>query len=302
MTPGTLVRHTTWGLGKVIESPLPYVVIHFSSLARDPNGPRRKLQALATQLSVADVQSDTELDAVSLVSATARLSKPRAAKPKAPPAPLQHSLDQAIEWFRTTYPGGFQNPALVKEELNYKRAAHQNWLLQFGHGKAQALVDAGDTAAISNGLRDLFSATNIPAAFEIMAARDGLKDGAAATRLLTTILAFLDSPDPASFADLSEAVASLPASGEGARVLTWPNVTILPFLADPTRFMVLKPMAAKRIGRRMGFDLAYSPAPTWAVFDSSQQMSARLLEHLRPLGAEDFIDVQSFVWVTRGLD
>lgn len=302
MIPGTLVRHTTWGLGKVIETPLPYVVIHFSSLTRDPNGPRRKLQALAPQLSVADVQSDPDLDAVSLVSAAARTSKPRAAKPKAPPKPLQHSLEQAIDWFRTTFPGGFRDPGFVKDELMAKRGGHQDWLLYFGNGKAQALLESGDATAISDGLRKMFQATKIPAPFEVMAIRDGLKDGEASTRLLRALLGFVEQPEAATFTQLTEAVGGLPASAKGPKALTWPNVTLLPFLADPTRFMVLKPTVSKRIGRRMGFDLAYSSAPTWAVFASSQQMSTQLLEQLTPLGAEDFIDVQSFVWVTRDLE
>jgi hypothetical protein len=302
MNPGTLVRHSTWGLGKVMETPLPYLVIHFSSLAADPNGPRRKLQLHAPQLTVADVQSDPELDNVSLVTAKARSSKPRVAKPKAPPKPLQHSLDQAIEWFKTTFPGGFRDPGFVKDELTAKRGGHQDWLLHFGNGKAEALLESGDSTAIADGLKAMFQATKIPAPFEMMAARDGLKDGEAATRLLRAVMGFVAQPDAATFKALTEAVGSLPSPAEGAKVLTWPNVTLLPFLVDPKRFMVLKPTVSKRIGRRMGFELAYSSAPTWPVFESSQKMSTLLIEKLAPLGAEDFIDVQSFVWVTRDLE
>lgn len=302
MNPGTLVRHSVWGLGKVIEAPLPYLLVHFSSLGTDPAGPRRKLQAHAPQLSVADVQSDPVLDAVPLTAHPAKGAKARVARPKAPPKPLQHSFEQALDWFRTTVPGGFRQEKFVATELKDKRLASQEWTFYFGGGKAQAMLDAGDAAAITEGLTKLFQATKLPAPFETLAAREGLKDGEAATRLLRAVLAFVERPDVASFTALADSVGSLPAKGEGARVLTWPNVTLLPFLADPSRFLVLKPTIAQRMARRMGFALAYSVPPTWATYESMQAMGAQLLARLAADGAEDFIDVHAFLWVTRELE
>lgn len=302
MNPGTLVKHSVWGLGKVVEAPLPHLVIHFSSLTRDPGGPKRKLQAHAPQLSVSDVQSDPELDAVSLTSHSAKSGKPRTARPKALPKPLVNSIEQAITWFKTTFAGGFRDEGFIKDELRDKRGAHQDWDLAFGNGKAQAMLDANDGAAIGAGLTKLFQATKIPAPFETLAARDGLKDPEAATRLLRAVLDYVDRPDAVSFASLVDAVGKLPAPGDGARVLTWPNVTLLPFLADPTRFMVLKPTIARKMARRMNFELAYAVPPAWPAYDSMQNMSSRLLQQLSADGAEDFIDVQSFMWVTRDLD
>lgn len=84
--------------------------------------------------------------------------------------------------------------------------------------------------------------------------------------------------------------------------LTWPNVTIVPFLAEPDKFMVLKPEITKRMARRMGFDLLYSSEPTWHTFEALQRMARMLLDRLGPLGAKDFIDVQSFIWVTKDIE
>jgi hypothetical protein len=97
------------------------------------------------------------------------------------------------------------------------------------------------------------------------------------------------------------AVASLPAPADGSRVLTWPNVTILPFLADPTRFIVVKPQITRRMARRVGVDILYSSGPTWHCYEAVLRMSEGLLDRLRDLGAEDYIDVQSFMWVTKDL-
>jgi hypothetical protein len=119
---------------------------------------------------------------------------------------------------------------------------------------------------------------------------------------LESLVVFLDKPDGDSFHLLAQSVGSLPAPPSGSKVLTWPNVTILPFLADPKRFMVLKPLISKKMARRMSFDLMYSAEPTWHCYDALQQMSARLLERLNDLGARNYIDVQSFIWVTQDLD
>jgi hypothetical protein len=134
-----------------------------------------------------------------------------------------------------------------------------------------------------------------------MAANDGLKDRPAAGRLLAALLSFTELPNADTFAALTNAVGSLPAPAKGSRVLTWPNLTILPFIADPTRFMVLKPEISQRIAARMRFDLLYSSTPSWHCYNALLEMSKLLLNDLRPLGAKDYIDVQSFIWVTQEL-
>lgn len=136
---------------------------------------------------------------------------------------------------------------LIRRELQYKRDAHREFVTRFGARGGRELFDAGDLSAVAEGLSKLYQATNIPFRFEIMAASDGLRDVHAAGRLLDGLLLFLDRPDAESFDRFASAVGSLPAPAEGSRVLTWPNVTILPFLADPTRFMVLKRDLSRRI-------------------------------------------------------
>jgi hypothetical protein len=135
-----------------------------------------------------------------------------------------------------------------------------------------------------------------------MAANDGLKDHQSAARLLGCLLEFLEHPDAGTFEGLAGAVSSLPAPADGSRVLTWPNVTILPYLADPSRFIVLKPDASKRIAARIGADIVYSSQIAWHTYSAFLDVSKELLERLAPLGARDYIDVQSFMWVTRDLE
>ena len=156
----------------------------------------------------------------------------------------------------------FVDQKLVDTELGYKRDAHKAFVKHFGHGRGKALLEAEDLTRIAKALDELYHATNIPSRFEIMAVHYGLKDRKAAAGLLRSVLGFVDDPNVASFARLVEAVSGLPAPSRGSKVLTWPNVTILPFLANPKRFMVLKPSITKRMARRINFDLLYSsPRP-----------------------------------------
>ncbi len=298
---GTLVEHSVWGRGKVVELLPSHVVVHFHSLAGSDQGPRRKLQSTAEQLSVSAVQSDPALDGVPVGPPRVRKDK-RPGETPAPRGPSARPLEHAVAGFRTEYPGLFLDPKLVSDELSYKRAAHDRFVERLGDGRGRGLLSSGALPEIASILVELYHATNIPHRFEMMAACDGLKDPAAAGRVLKSALDFVDSPAADTFQGLTEAIGSLPAPAKGSRVLTWPNVTILPFLADPSRFMVLKPGVARQTAARMGFDLLYSASPRWHCYEALQRMSARLLGELSGLGATDYVDVQTFMWVTRDLE
>ena len=99
---------------------------------------------------------------------------------------------------------------------------------------------------------------------------------------------------------MAEAVSQLPA--DGGKVNTWPIVTLLPFLADPKKFIALKPTNTELIAARMAFDLKYDSTPNWETYDQTLRMAAQLLTRLAPLGAKDMIDVQQFMVVTKDLN
>lgn len=299
ITEGALVEHTVWGRGKVLEVASPYLKIYFLSLKSTAQGPERKLLEDASQLSLSAVQSDPLLDNVTRPQRAKRTAGTKPPKPRVIPL---NSVDQAISWFRAEFPGLFANPGLIRRELQYKRDAHAIYVDRFANGRGARLIHKGHHREIVEGLTKIYQATNIPSRFELMAANDGLKDPEAAVRLLERLLEFLERPEIGTFESLVGAVGSLPAPAAGSRVLTWPNVTILPFLADPSRFMVLKPGASKRIAARMGADIVYSSQIGWHTYSALLDMSKELLERLIPLGARDHIDVQSFMWVTRDLE
>jgi hypothetical protein len=309
---GTLVDHRVWGRGKVLALSGQNVQAYFPSLTADNGGPIRLVREVVLMISL--VQSDPDLDRVISDTKVKKRKTPKAGEKGAAPVEptfrsaagtsrrrLTYDLTKAIAWFEQGYPGRFSDEKLLRDEIKYKRDAHQLFEDRLGGGKGRALLDAGNAAEVATLLTALYQSTNIPSRFEIMAARDGLKVPEAGATLLDALLGFLDAPEAGTFDRLAAAVGALPVPADGSRVLTWPNVTILPFLADPTRFMVTKPEIFKQIARRMDIDALYSTTVKWDTYAKVLDLSRKLQEQLAPLGARDFIDVQSFVWVTRRL-
>jgi hypothetical protein len=78
----------------------------------------------------------------------------------------------------------------------------------------------------------------------------------------------------------------------------WPMATFFPFVAVPSRQMVLVPRSASGGASRLGCDLQYQAAPNWATYSRLRDLSARLLEKLQPSGAKDLADVEVFLHAT----
>jgi len=291
---GILVEHTVWQRGKVIEILPPYAIIHFPSLASSPQGPQRKLREDAPQLTKSSVQSDPELDHVETGPAKPKKVSKRKVKD------LTNLLDEAIAWFEQTYPAKFADEKLVDADYRNKRAAQETYAANFADGRGGAMVDEGKHAEIANLLDGIYRATNVLSPFEAKAVHKAFgKADEGSTKVLGFTLAFMANPGQQSFKQMAEAVSQLPA--DVGKVHTWPIVTLLPFFADPTRFIALKPTNTELMAARMGANLKYDTTPNWETYEAATQMAKQLLARLAPLGARDMIDVQQFMWVTREL-
>ena len=296
---GALVDHTVWGRGKVVDVNPPHATVHFTSLLDADGGPYRKVQENTVQLSRSKVQSDPELDLIEL--GPAKPPRKTAARKKKTKE-VQQTLEQAIDWFAQAYPHLFVDPKFVEQELRPTREAQARFAEHFGDGRGEALLASGSTAAIAQALDSLFDVTRIPARVEATTEADTARHGKAAAHLLEAVLAFARKPGDPTLTGLVEAVATLPASSDGSRMITWPNVTVLPMLANPSAFVLVRPGVVEKMAERMDLHLKFSASPSWAGYEAVQRMSKYLLQRLKPLGANDFIDAAAFMWVTRDLE
>jgi len=64
--------------------------------------------------------------------------------------------------------------------------------------------------------------------------------------------------------------------------------------------MFLKPEVTQVAAEALAFDLQYNSAPNWTTYSALIRMGNVYLDLLREMGAHDFIDVQSFIYVSGG--
>lgn len=190
------------------------------------------------------------------------------------PKATRISHNEAVAHFLKAYPQGFKDPTLIDDEISYKRDAVRLFRRLFGGSRGRDLLREKKYDEVATGIDRLFHATNIPVLQEILAVRDGVKDRVAAASFLSEVLNFAQSPGATEFDRLVAAVDSLPADLGKAPVLRWPIVTLLPFLADPRRFIVLKPSMTKR--QPSG---CFSTSPT-----TVDRIGPRTSEHSRSQG------------------
>ncbi|MCY1074103.1 hypothetical protein [Archangium lansingense] len=294
-TAGMLVEHASLGPGKVIAAKGDMLHVFFPS--RNGHAATRiKLDPKRPLLRPAARQSDPWLDHLPpfvLKDGTYQLAHERLTQP------------QAIGHFKQVFPLGFNDPAyegnLQTGERHYKVAAHKAFNEAFGGGKAEQLLAEGKVAELTHRLLHIDAKTNLlHPNWDKAPLRDGLKDEQAAERFHRTLFALLALPEPtqSAFEDFVGALDALPAPGSA--VATWPVTTVFLYLAQPDRHMFFRPKYTQEAAQRLGYELNYAPHPNWRTYSSLHGFSRLLLEELKPLGARDFIDVQSFIYVTAG--
>jgi hypothetical protein len=289
---GMLVRHPKLGLGKVIKIDDRMAHVFF----RDQVGNRAsKFQIAAAPLVSADVGSDPWLDNLppfDEVDGALQLSEKRITQA------------QALAKFRRLFPRGFDDPAYLGDrtvgERNYKWEKHMEFVELLGGGQGEELLAAGNLPELIKRTRRITS-TNMTSIFEKGAFGDALTGGEETRRYFETLFNLLASAlSEASVTKYFDAVDGLPQPK--GRVATWPVATLMPFLARPDKHMLLKPEVTQEAESRLGFHLSYKPHPNWLTYKKLLELAELLMVELRPLGARDYIDVQSFMWIASKYD
>jgi hypothetical protein len=245
----------------------------------------------APALKLANFQSDSVLDNLPpLVEKNGRWVLPA----------KRLSLDSVKRAFLHLFPAGFADPDYLSQERDYKLAAHLKFQELLGLDHARTLLVQREFRLLAVKGLSVLSAVNMLSPFESAAFHDAMQDDNAVETLFTSLLNLLDV-DPLSertFTVYANAVCRLPA--ERGKVATWPVATIFPYLANPNKFMFLKPLVTKAAAETLGFDLKYDATPNWTTYEALLRMGTVYLGLLEPLGARDFVDVQSFIYVSCG--
>ena len=199
--------------------------------------------------------------------------------------------------FLRFFPNGFTDETYLDWERNYKADAHRRWRTELNRSAFQRLLGADDVGEIVTRAIRIESRTNLLFSFEKMALRDAVRTADGARAMARGLYDLLHGAGRIRqrFEAWCDTVASLPR--RQTRVLTWPIVTVFPFLAQPDRHIFLKPNVTRVAAAQYGFDLRYESRPNWRTYAILLDLAEVVRADLRDLRPRDMIDVQSFLWV-----
>jgi len=199
--------------------------------------------------------------------------------------------------FLEYFPGGFSDPDYAGSERAYKWNAHLRWEEVLNRKAFRALLEAGRHQEIASRAISIESRTNLLFSFEKMALRDAVKSRAGAQAFAQGLYDYLHGLGTIEtrFNGWRDVVAALPR--RQTRVLTWPVLTVMGFIAQPRTHMYLKPTVTRRAAEAYGFDFIYRSQPMWETYRILLEF-ARIVGHdMSDLRPRDMIDIQSFIWV-----
>ena len=293
---GMLVQHSSLGLGKIVALEADAVHVYFES-SQKRFAAKLRIAAAAPFLSPASAKSAwlKGMGPLALDAKTGRYGL----------ASTWLTHDEAVSRFLETFPKGFSGPKYLAEskrkgDSEFKwRAAHEAFVEELGGGEGERLLAADDVGElVRRALRLERDAVLVHPGPEKATLKDAFKDKSAARAFFEALFELLAvaAPDRARFEKLASAVAALPQGGSPA--LAWPVATGFAFIARPDRHMLVRPKATSDAAMRLGFDIGYDAVPSWATYSALLSFAELLLAKLRPLGARDYVDVESFLHAT----
>jgi len=195
------------------------------------------------------------------------------------------------------FPGGFQGETYLAWERDYKWQAHIEWETQLHQDEYRRLLKARRYADIAARAVKIEARTNLLFSFEKMALRDAVREPHGARLFALELYEFLHGPedDNTSFERWCAAVGRLPR--KQTRVLTWPAVTVMGFIAQPAKHIFLKPTVTRAGAREYGYEFQYRSRPSWETYKSLLDFASVIRRDLRDLAPRDMIDIQSYIWV-----
>lgn len=194
-------------------------------------------------------------------------------------------IDEAIRLFTKVYPDGFADPYYLVRERAYKVKSSRSFAAA---APPDSLADETQAAAVAERLRSVFGGTDILHTVEKAKFRDAL--ARQPEQIVRGLAAVLNEEEPG---------AAFDAYADQLRredACSWPNVSYLLFLADPSRWLFIKPSVLQTCADRLGWDLAYDPFVSADTYQGFLGFGRALRAKLEPLNPRDWIDVHTFIF------
>jgi hypothetical protein len=199
--------------------------------------------------------------------------------------------------FLRNFPNGFYGEKYLAWEREYKLNAHKKWEAELNKDEFKNLIERKKFRVIAQRAVNIETKTNLLFSFEKMALRDAVKSEEGAKMFSLALFDYIYGEEDLKerFEKFSEALSMLPR--KQTRVCTWPMQTVFGFIANPRRFIFLKPRVTMKAARKYGYDFHYSPKPGWDTWKSLMAFVKQIKKDISDLKPRDMIDIQSFIWV-----
>ena len=206
-------------------------------------------------------------------------------------------IDDLIDLIHQRYPdwNGFDFPEFVADEITYKRATIHKAAKLVNQVEFDQLLGASDYDTIINRLIKSTRGNNllwqrVPSSGDTAVLHHPHLDKPSFCTQIRNLL-YGDRPSPQRLQTYSDYLNGRDLPNK------WPLPTYFLFLCHPETDLFVKPRTARWFWQYMGNEPDFSSQPTAVTYQYLLTYANELLNTLRPYGAEDMVDVQSFIWV-----
>jgi len=298
---GSYVTHSqrpAWGLGKVFGQSAAHVLVGFADLPEEERF--KRLEMRIGLLQRATVGAHAQLDSWNVQCDSTCHYIAAAEKPKRHGKTVRWTRTDAMEQFVNKFSGGFPDAWYRSSSRADHVARHDKWNELLSGARLRQFADTDPVAggqaivsALSASTRSLLTAG------ELTQLRDSFNSNVASRFLLIALADLLDADRPtAELYDRYVAAFAALKPAARKRPLSWSLLTALPFVAQPSRHIHVRPPQMRKAAAGMGFDLQFHEKPSWKTYESILVYAADLLAFVTPRGGIDMIDVLALINTT----
>lgn len=194
------------------------------------------------------------------------------------------------------FPEAYEDQQYIDWERTYKWEAHKRWKEILNQEEFETLMRKREYLEIGNRALKVEAMCNFLFSFEKMAIKDAVRTPHGARIFSEGLYQLLHGKGTKmeKFVQWIMSVAELPRIK--SRVLSWPVLTFFPFIAQPSKHIIMKPSAMRAAAAELGYDLEYSSKPNYKTYENLMTLADMCGEYIADLHPKDYHDLQSFLW------
>lgn len=199
--------------------------------------------------------------------------------------------------FLRFFPESFRDERYIDWERTYKWEAHKLWVKTLNQVTYGKLLQRKEYHEIASRALQVESRCTFLFSFEKMALRDAVRTTDGARIFARGLHNLLYERGPLSERFIAWIVSVMELPRKKSRVCSWPVVTFFPYIAQPSKHMILKPTAMLTAAAELEYDFDYSSKPSFRTYQSLMDFADLTRAGIEDLKPQNYHDVQTFLWV-----